>query len=166
MNAPLHTGFTSTKRVRPVRQTEMTECGLACLAMVAGSHGLDLDLATLRRTFQPSMRGATLKSLIAMADAMGLSSRAIKLPLEDLKNLHAPAILHWDMNHYVVLERVRRGKALIHNPDGRSQWLGMDEVSRHFTGVALELRPADNFEPGTQRERLQLRQLWGRMTGR
>lgn len=165
MNAPLHTGFTNAKRVRLVRQTEMTECGLACLAMVAGTYGLDIDLGTLRRRFQPSMRGASLKSLIAMADAIGLTSRAVKLPLEAVKDLHTPAVLHWDMNHFVVLERVSRGKALVHNPDGRSKWFGFDELSNHFTGVALELRPADDFQPARNRERLKLSQLWQRLTG-
>jgi ATP-binding cassette subfamily B protein RaxB len=143
----------------------MTECGLACLAMVAGSHGLDVDLGTLRRRFEPSMRGASLKSLIAMADAMGLTARAEKLPLEELANLHMPAVLHWDMNHFVVAERSRGGKLLIHNPDGRSKWYDAGELSRHFTGVALELRPADDFEPGRQRQSLKLSQLWRRMTG-
>jgi ATP-binding cassette, subfamily B, bacterial CvaB/MchF/RaxB len=165
MNAPLHTGFANGSRVRPVRQTEVAECGLACLAMVAGSHGLDVDIASLRRRFQPSMRGASLKTLIAMADAMGFNSRAVKLPLEELRSLHAPAVLHWDMNHYVVLEQVRGRKALIHNPDGRSRWYGLDELSNHFTGVAVELRPADDFQPGKERERLKLSQLWRRMTG-
>lgn len=165
MTAPLHTGFTSRKRVRPVRQTEITECGLACLAMVAASHGQDVDLGTLRRRFQPSMRGASLKSLIGMADGLGLSSRAVKLPLESLKDLHTPAVLHWDMNHFVVLERVKGNKALIHNPDGRSHWYPLAELSGHFTGVALELRPADDFEQGRHRERLKLSQLWRRMTG-
>lgn len=165
MTAMLHTGFSIGSRVRLVRQTEITECGLACLAMVAGAHGLDVDLATLRRRFQPSMRGAALKSLIAVADGMGLTGRAVKLPREQLRNLHVPAILHWDMNHYVVLERVKGGKALIHDPAGQTRWLPFDEVSKHFTGVALELRPSDDFEPGQSRERLKLSQLWRRMTG-
>jgi ATP-binding cassette subfamily B protein RaxB len=165
MNAPLQTGFVGGRRVRLVRQTEMTECGLACLAMIAGSHGLAVDLGTLRRRFQPSMRGASLKSLIGIADAMGLSARAVKLGLDAIKDLHTPAILHWDMNHFVVLDEVRRGKALIHNPDGRSKWYGFDQLSNHFTGVALELRPADNFEGGKQRSRLKLSQLWGGLTG-
>lgn len=165
MNAPLHTGFIGGRRIRLIRQAEMTECGLACLAMAASSYGLDVDLGSLRRRFQPSMRGASLKSLIGMADAMGLSGRAVKLGLEAVKDLHTPAILHWDMNHFVVLEQVRRGKALIHNPDGRSKWYASDELSQHFTGVALELRPADNFETGKHRNRLKLRQLWGRLSG-
>ncbi|MEG3147154.1 peptidase domain-containing ABC transporter [Sphingomonas sp. RT2P30] len=153
------------QRVRLVRQTELAECGLASLAMVANYHGLDMDLGTLRRRFQPSLRGAALKSLIATADQLGMTPRAVKLPLDQLGKLHLPAILHWDMNHYVVLEAVRGDKALIHNPDGRSRWLALAEVSDHFTGVALELRPADDFEPAQRREQLRLSQLWRRITG-
>jgi ATP-binding cassette subfamily B protein RaxB len=165
MSAMLDIGLTSRRRVRLVRQTEVSECGLACLAMVAGAHGLDVDLGTLRRGFQPSMRGAALQTLIAIADGIGFSSRAVKLPLDELRNLVTPAILHWDMHHYVVLERVKGGKALVHNPDGRSKWYSFDELSNHFTGVALELSPADDFESGRKRERLKLRQLWHRMSG-
>lgn len=106
-----------------------------------------------------------MKSLIATADFVGLNSRAVKVPLESLSDLHLPAILHWDMNHFVVLERVSGTKALIHNPEGSSRWLTLNEVSLHFTGVALELRPADDFERSGERERLRLPQLWRRMTG-
>jgi ATP-binding cassette subfamily B protein RaxB len=161
----LDLGFFARTRVRLIRQTEIAECGLACLGMVAGYHGLDVDLGALRRKFVPSQRGANLRSLIMAADKIGLTSRALKLPLEQLADLHVPAILHWDMNHYVVLERVRRGRALIHNPDGRTAWLALNDVSAHFTGVALELRPSETFERGTQRERLKITQLWQRMTG-
>lgn len=161
----LQLGFWSRSRVRLVRQTEVSECGLACLAMVANFHGLDIDLGSLRRRFQPSMRGAALKSLIAIADQMGFAPRAVKLPLEEVANLNMPAVLHWDLNHYVVLEQVKRGRALIHNPDGTSKWYRLSELSKFFTGVALELRPADNFEPADKRERLRLSQLWRRMSG-
>lgn len=161
----LDLGFLSRSRVRLVRQTEIAECGLASLTMIANYHGLDIDLGTMRRRFAPSLRGAALRTLIGLADKIGLTPRAVKLPLEQLANLHVPCVLHWDMNHYVVLERVRGDKALVHNPDGRSAWIPMSEVSHHFTGVALELRPSDNFEIGQQRERLKLPQLWRRMTG-
>ena len=170
MSAELNLGFTRRSRVRLIRQTEVTECGLASLAMVANYHGVEVDLGTLRRWFAPSLRGAALNTLIATADELGFTSRAVKLPLEEIGNLHMPALLHWDMNHYVVLERVEggssgAGKALIHDPAGRSKWYGFDELSKHFTGVALELRPADDFKPAKLRERLKLSQLWQRMTG-
>jgi ATP-binding cassette, subfamily B, bacterial CvaB/MchF/RaxB len=161
----LDLGFFTRSRVRLVRQTEVAECGLASLTMVANYHGLDVDLGTMRRRFAPSLRGAALRSLIGLADKIGLTPRAVKLPLEELANLHVPAILHWDMNHYVVLEKVKGDKALIHNPDGRSAWMQLLEVSNHFTGVALELRPSDDFETGKQRESLKLSHLWRRMTG-
>ncbi|HEX8480819.1 MAG TPA: peptidase domain-containing ABC transporter [Allosphingosinicella sp.] len=165
MSRELHLGFGSRTRVRLVRQTEVTECGLASVAMIANFHGLDIDLGTLRREFAPSLRGAALKSLISIADRLGLSSRAVKLPLDQVVNLKTPAILHWDMNHFVVMEQMKGGKALIHNPAGHSKWMGFDELSAHFTGVALELTPADDFETGSRRERLKLPQLWRRMTG-
>jgi ATP-binding cassette subfamily B protein RaxB len=161
----LDLGFFSRSRVRLIRQTEVAECGLASLTMVANFHGLDIDLGSMRRRYAPSLRGAPLRALINLADQIGLTPRAVKLPLEELGNLHMPAVLHWDMNHYVVLESVRGNRALIHNPDGRSLWLSMDEISSHFTGVALELRPSNDFQRKSLRDRLQLSQLWQSMSG-
>lgn len=165
VSAHLNLGMWPRNRIRLVRQTEVAECGLASLAMIANYYGYDTDLGSLRRRFQPSMRGAPLRSLIAIADQLGFTSRAVKASLEQLQGLQLPAILHWNLNHYVVLERLSRGKALIHSPEGSSRWMTLDEISNHFTGVALELQPADDFEPTGKRERLRLRQLWRRITG-
>ena len=165
MENALDLGFLSRGRVKLMRQTEIAECGLASLAMVANYHGLKVDLGTMRRRFAPSLRGAPLKALIAIADRIGLAPRAVKLPLEELGNLHLPAVIHWDMNHYVVLEKVDRGRALIHNPASNSRWMKLEEVSKHFTGVALELRPTSNFDRNDERERLKLSQLWRSMSG-
>lgn len=165
----LDLGFVTRSKVRLVRQTEVAECGLASLTMVANYHGFDVDLGTMRRKYSPSLRGAPLRALINLADQIGLTPRAVKLPLEELQNLHMPAVLHWDLNHYVVIEAVKGSqngrRALIHNPDGRSAWLSLSEVSDHFTGVALELRPSNDFDKTTLREKLRLSQLWQSMTG-
>ncbi|QTD56903.1 cysteine peptidase family C39 domain-containing protein [Parasphingorhabdus cellanae] len=118
MSNTLDIGLFAKNKVRLVTQTAVAECGLACLAMVASYHGLEVDLATLRHKFRPSTRGITLKSLMQMSDQMGLSSRAVQLELEDLGALRMPAILHWDMAHFVVIEQVRSQKALIHDPGG------------------------------------------------
>ncbi|UAB79370.1 peptidase domain-containing ABC transporter [Erythrobacter sp. SCSIO 43205] len=161
----LDLGFLTRSKVRLIRQTEVAECGLASLTMVANYHGFDVDLGTMRRKYSPSLRGAPLRALIGLADQIGLTPRAVKLPLEELQNLHMPAVLHWDLNHYVVIEAVKGGKALIHNPDGRSTWMPLTEVSDHFTGVALELRPSSDFDKKSLRDRLKLSQLWQSMTG-
>ncbi len=165
MESALNLGFFSRGRVRLLRQTEIAECGLASLAMVANFHGLKVDLGTMRRRFAPSLRGAPLKALMAIADRIGLAPRAVKLPLEELRNLHLPAVIHWDLNHYVVLEKVEKGRALIHNPASSSKWMPLEEISNHFSGVALELRPTSDFSTGDERERLKLSQLWRSMTG-
>ena len=152
-------------RVPLILQTEAAECGLACLAMVAGAHGLATDLPTLRQRFSLSLKGVTLADLVRMADALQLNSRALRAELDELDQLQLPCVLHWDLNHFVVLVSLRRGEAVIHDPARGLRRLKMDELSRHFTGVALELQPAPGFVPATVRQRVTLRQLLGPVSG-
>jgi len=161
----LDLGLLTRKRIRLIRQTEVAECGLTCLAMLANYHGAELDLGALRRRFVPSNRGTSLTSLIGTADEVGLRARPVKLDLQALGNLKLPAILHWDMSHFVVLEAIRGGKALIHDPIGTSVWMPMSEVSKHFTGVALEIEPRVGEPPVRHRERLRLSALWRNISG-
>lgn len=165
MQNQLNLGFWSASRIKLIRQTEIAECGLASLVMIANYHGLNIDLGAMRRRFATSLRGATLKSLIRLADRIGFSSRAVKLPIEQIANLRMPAVLHWDLNHYVVLEKVKNGKALIHNPATSSRWYTAAELSDHFTGIALELNPANDFIASDQREKLKISQLWQNISG-
>ncbi|HHU9234896.1 TPA: cysteine peptidase family C39 domain-containing protein, partial [Escherichia coli] len=95
------------KQLPVIRQTESAECGLACLAMIACWHGLKTDLSTLRERFNIGIQGMTLQRLIECAASIHLSSRAVRLEPEDLRCLNLPSILHWDMNHFVVLHKVR-----------------------------------------------------------
>ncbi len=147
------------RKLRLVRQVEATECGLACLTMIANYHHLDIDLGTMRRRFGLSSRGATLRNLLEAADGIDFNTRAVKLPLERIDKLQTPAVLHWNLNHFVVLEAVRGNRAMIHNPAGFSGWTSMADLSDHFTGVALELQPNEDFEPRSERENVKLSQL-------
>jgi ATP-binding cassette subfamily B protein RaxB len=165
MSADLEIGLFRRSRLTLVRQNEAAECGLACIAMVAAFHGCKIDLGTLRRRFPPSVRGATLRNLIDVAEQLSFSSRAVKLPIEALVKLPTPAVLHWDLNHFVVLAKATATRALILDPRGLSRWLSYETLSKHFTGVALELEPAQDFEPVSDRRSLKLRQLWERMRG-
>lgn len=148
-----------------IRQTEAAECGLACLAMVAGYHGHKTSLANLRRRFSLSMKGASLKTIMAMAQQLHLRPRPVKAPLELLHKLELPAILHWDLNHFVVLAKISGNKAVIHDPGLGRRDYSLEELSDHYTGVAMELRPAAEFQKVRQLDRLKLSQLWSRMTG-
>lgn len=148
-----------------ILQTEMTECGLACLAMVARYHGHNVDLNTLRKRFLLSMRGTSLKQVIRIAGELSLSPRALRVDLDQLTNLTCPAILHWDLNHFVVLKRVKGDHVEIHDPGIGLRRLKLSQVSEHFTGVALELTPAADFSKIQDRMRPRLTDLWSGMVG-
>jgi ATP-binding cassette subfamily B protein RaxB len=146
-------------------QTEAAECGVACLAMVARFHGHDVDLVGLRRRFSTSLKGATLARVMAMAGQLGLTCRPLKLELEELAQLKTPCVLHWDLNHFVVLKRVGKRSVVIHDPACGIRKLSLREVSAHFTGVALELSPAADFAPVVERQAVSLRASTGTVRG-
>ncbi|MCK6422064.1 MAG: peptidase domain-containing ABC transporter [Aquabacterium sp.] len=151
--------------MHPILQSESSECALACLAMVANAHRLHLDLTELRRRFPVSLKGATLAQLISHAAALGFTSRPLRLELGELAKLSLPCVLHWDLNHFVVLKKIGRGGAVILDPALGERRLPLAEVSRHFTGVALELAPSAEFKRQEPAARLSLRSLTGRVAG-
>ena len=153
------------RRMPVVMQTEAAECGLACLAMIAAHHGLQTDLATLRRRFSLSLKGATMADLVRMAAELRLGARPLRAELEHLSQLELPCVLHWDMNHFVVLESVGPAGVKILDPARGARRLSLAEVSRHFTGIALELSPEADFEPRVERQRIGLSALLGRARG-
>jgi ATP-binding cassette subfamily B protein RaxB len=146
-------------------QTEAAECGLACLAMVASYHGHDVDLVGLRRRFSVSLKGTTLARVREMAGQLGFTCRPLKLGMAELRQLKTPCLLHWDLNHFVVLKSVGERSIVIHDPARGIRKLGMREVSEHFTGVALELMQAAEFAPICERQIISLRALTGRVCG-
>jgi len=133
--------------------------------MVANAHGHDLDLAAVREQHAVSLKGATLRSIIELAAKFDLSSRPLGCELDDLSKLKCPAILHWDMNHFVVLKSVRRNTVTILDPGMGQRKLPLSAVSKHFTGVALELSPRADFTPQTDRLGASLSQLWSKLIG-
>ena len=153
------------RRLPMILQTEAAECGLACLAMVLGRHGTITDLATLRGRHAVSMKGMTLSTLARIAESEHLGTRAVRLELDELGKLRLPAILHWDLNHFVVLREVSGGKATLHDPSVGERRMALDELSRHFTGVALEVWPDAGFAPKVERTRLSLARLIGEIAG-
>ncbi|GAA0855117.1 peptidase domain-containing ABC transporter [Aliiglaciecola litoralis] len=157
--------FSGTKRLPLIMQTEAAECGLACLAMVAGYHGYKTDLTHLRQNHSVSLKGASLEELMEISDKMHMSSRALRLELEHLPQLKTPCILHWDMNHFVVLKKVRKNSVDIHDPGLGERRYSLEEFSKHFTGVALELAPTKEFKSEDTRVNMKLSDFWGAITG-
>jgi ATP-binding cassette subfamily B protein RaxB len=146
-------------RLPDIRQAEAAECGLACLAMVAGYHGRHMDLATLRRRHPISVRGASLRSVMSLAAELEMAARPLRLEMDHLRELRLPAILHWNMDHFVVLRHVSRNAIEIHDPAMGAKRYSFAEAGRHFTGVALELTPAQGFTRRSEQSRLRLRDI-------
>lgn len=165
VSSPFKTRFWGGAELPLLLQTEASECGIACLAMVSSHWGHRIDLANLRRRFPISLKGATLDVLVRMAQALGLQSRTLRLELAQLDKLRTPCVLHWDMSHFVVLKAVRRGRIVIHDPAVGVRTMSMDEVSKHFTGIAVELSPGPGFRPQSEVQQFSLRSLMGHVTG-
>ncbi|WP_228535661.1 peptidase domain-containing ABC transporter [Noviherbaspirillum malthae] len=159
----LHLGWGT--RLPMVLQTEAAECGLACLAMIAAYHGSNCTLAELRRRFGLSLRGATLKDLVGIAERIGLASRPVRLEPEELPLLATPCLLHWELNHFVVLKHAGPNGIVIHDPAVGVRRLPQAEVLARFTGIAVEFSPLSDFEPGEPPPRVKLGTLTGRMVG-
>ena len=148
-----------------VLASEAAECGLACMAMVARYHGHDVDLSGLRQRYSFSLAGASLRSLIDLADRLNFSSRALRVELSALGKIKLPAIVHWDLNHFVVLREVTRTGVVVHDPGLGVRSLSIEEASKHLTGVVLEIVPASHFQPVTARAPISLSSLWSKLHG-
>jgi ATP-binding cassette, subfamily B, bacterial CvaB/MchF/RaxB len=159
----LQLGWRNTMPV--VLQTEASECGLACIAMLLGYHGTMTDLATLRNRYGSASQGMTLLDVARVAKAEQLTTRALRLDLADLKQLRLPCMLHWDMGHFVVLREISGSTYHVIDPSTGESHLSLDDVSAHFTGVAMEAWPDSGFIPKQESQSISISHMLGRVSG-
>lgn len=157
--------FSLRKKTPVIIQSEASECGIACLSMVCGYYGLEIDLFNFRQRFGSSSQGVTLLELSKVAEQANLKNRALTLDLDEIKLLKLPCILHWGMNHYVVLVAVKRSSFIVHDPALGKRVIGIQEMSNNFTGVAMELWPDNNFQQEKVKSRLRLMDLMKNVVG-
>lgn len=148
-----------------ILQSEAAECGIACMAMLAGHHGLRLDMPAVRRRISLALHGSTLKDLVKLGAGLGLATRALRLDMQDLGRLRLPCILHWNQKHFVVLTRLTARHAYVNDPAIGQRRLSLEQVSQAFTGIALEAWPTGEFRRGDERARIRLGDLVLRTSG-
>lgn len=135
------------RRVPMVRQMTAAECGLAALAMTLAYFGRHVPREELRELLVPTRDGLTARAILTAATECGLEGKALRMELRHLADVEAGSILHWGLNHFVVLERVApRGLRVVDPAIGR-RWIEHQECERMFTGVVLVFRPSPTFEP-------------------
>ena len=145
--------------MKVIFQSENSECGLAAIAMVASEFGHLIDVASLRARYPVSQKGTNLQGIVRIGHELGLESRAVRCEPEDLVHLKLPAILHWNMKHFVVLAKCRRGKYVLHDPAYGRVVVSKDDVEKCFTGIAMEAWPGPNFKKADERNKLRVRDI-------
>ena len=151
--------------MNPILQLQTSECGLACLCMIANAHGQHWHLMDLRHKFPQSLKGANLKQLIDHSLVLGFNARPVRLEMEELSQLRMPCILHWDLNHFVVLKKIKGRKITLLDPALGVRVLSYTEISQHFTGIALELTPQADFKKTPAPKAFPLSMLTGKLQG-
>ncbi|MDH5622491.1 MAG: peptidase domain-containing ABC transporter, partial [Gammaproteobacteria bacterium] len=147
------------RRLPLIRQATATECGLACVAMIANYFGIPTDLTGLRRAGDVSLKGATLISISACCRNLGLATRSVRCDLGELRKLRKPCILHWRFNHFVVLKTVRKDAIVIHDPARGEIIEKLVTASSAFTGIALEVMAAPRYRQAKSFRALKLADL-------
>lgn len=132
-------------RVTYIPQMESTECGAAGLAMILAYHGHHAPLPEVRQACGVSRDGSSALDLVQAARRYGLEATGYRLDPEQLEQLPLPAILHWNFDHFVVLERLRRSGAVLVDPAVGRRRVGNADLARHFTGAALVFQPTANL---------------------
>ncbi|CAI3952281.1 ABC-type bacteriocin/lantibiotic exporters [Commensalibacter communis] len=148
-----------------ILQVEAAECGLACLAMIMGHYKNYIDLTTFRRRESISIKGITLQNIIDVAHRNRMVTRPLRLDMDELNKLKLPCILHWSLNHFVVLTEVKSNGIIINDPAHGQRKILWEEVNKEFTGVALEVSPNEKFERKDERNNLKLRDLFRKTDG-
>ena len=145
-----------------ILQMEAVECGAAALAMVLAHHGAWIPLEQLRVACGVSRDGSKASNVVKAARGFGMAAKGFRKEPTSLHELPMPCIIHWNFNHFVVLEGIRGRHAFINDPAMGRRRIGMDELDLAFTGVVLAMEPTEAFRKIGQKPhglRLLLREL-------
>lgn len=133
-------------KVPIILQLEVLECGAACLTMILAYYGKRVPLEQVRIDCGVSRDGSNAKNILAAARKYGLNAKGYRYEPSSLKeNGTFPCIIHWDFNHFVVLDGFKKNKAVINDPAKGLTEVSMEEFDESFTGVCIMLSPSDNF---------------------
>ena len=136
-------------KVPVVMQMEALECGAASLTMILAYYGKWIPLEQVRADCGVSRDGSNAKNVLKAARSYGLTAKGYRYETEDLKkNGTFPCIIHWNFNHFVVLDGFKGNKAYLNDPAKGSYSVPMETFDKSFTGICLMFEPSESFEPG------------------
>ena len=133
--------------------------------MISNFHGHNIDLFSLRDIQAPAINGSSMMDLVRLFEKLDFTTRAIKVEVNELKQVQCPAVLHWNLNHFVVLKSVHNKYIVIHDPAAGERKLSLEEVSSSFTGIVLEVNKNEFFSPIQAQNKLSLIDLFKNIKG-
>ena len=149
LKAPVKTG---AAKVPMIMQMEALECGAACLAMVLAYYDKWIPLEQVRFDCGVSRDGSNMKNVFLAAQHYGLNVHGYRMELDGLKESGSfPCIIHWEFNHFVVLDGFKNGKAVLNDPARGVVQVSMEDFDEAFTGLVLTFAPGENFVPSGKR---------------
>ncbi len=140
-------------KVPVVMQMEALECGAASLAMVMAYYEKWVPLEQVRRDCGVSRDGSNARNVLLAARNYGFDADGYRMEIDALKeNAKFPCIIHWNFNHFVVLDGFRGNKAVINDPAQGVVQVSMEEFDQSFTGICLIITPGENFFPSGRKK--------------
>lgn len=137
--------MTKTAKVPVVMQMEALECGAACLCMILAHYGKWLPLEQVRADCGVSRDGSSAKNLLKAARAYGLKAEGYRMEPSALRHIPFPVIIHWNFNHFVVLNGFKKDKAVLNDPGRGTLEVTVEEFDKSFTGIVLRFEKTDGF---------------------
>ena len=136
-------------KVPVVMQMEALECGAASLTMILAYYGKWIPLEQVRADCGVSRDGSNAKNVLKAARSYGLTAKGYRYEPDELKkNGKFPCIIHWNFNHFVVLDGFKGNKAVLNDPAKGTYSVPMETFDNSFTGICLMFEPSETFEPG------------------
>ncbi|MBR4578881.1 MAG: NHLP family bacteriocin export ABC transporter peptidase/permease/ATPase subunit [Oscillospiraceae bacterium] len=136
-------------KVPVIMQMEALECGAASLAMVMAYYGKWVPLEQVRLDCGVSRDGSNARNMLTAARSYGFDAQGYRCEIDSVREeMSFPCIIHWNFNHFVVLDGFRGGYAYLNDPARGEVKVPMEEFDRSFTGIVLEIKPGEGFVPG------------------